>query len=102
MARSIQEKRFAPKGMTSKDIIPGIVDRKYFNSEMNATDIESDAEMEIEAREYLTFSAEKLSLSGRGFHRVIKVARTIADLEGNKTIAKRHVSEALQYRHPSF
>jgi magnesium chelatase family protein len=46
----------------------------------------------------LRLSAEKLKFSGRAFHRVIKVARTIADLAGSKTILKVHVLEALQYR----
>jgi len=40
----------------------------------------------------------KLNLSARAFHRVIKIARTIADLEGSTQIKSNHVVEALQYR----
>ena len=49
-------------------------------------------------RRLLERSAERLHLSARGFHRVLKVARTIADLAGEGAIASDHVAEALQYR----
>jgi len=71
---------------------------KYFNSEMDAGDIEKFAFLADDARKILRLSAERLKFSGRAFHRVIKVARTIADLAGSKTILKEHVLEALQYR----
>ena len=45
-----------------------------------------------------TISATKLSLSARGYHRVLKVARTIADLDGDQGISQRHIAEALHYR----
>jgi magnesium chelatase family protein len=50
------------------------------------------------ARELLATAAGQLRLSARGYHRVLKVARTIADLDGDSGILKRHVAEALHYR----
>jgi magnesium chelatase family protein len=46
----------------------------------------------------LQTAAERLSLSARGYHRVLKVARTIADLENANEIAPGHIGEALRYR----
>jgi magnesium chelatase family protein len=55
-------------------------------------------EISDEALDVLTISAEKLNISARTYHRLIKIARTIADMEKNKTVEKHHVLEALQYR----
>jgi magnesium chelatase family protein len=46
----------------------------------------------------LARAAERLSLSARGYHRVLRVARTLADLEGAPIVARRHIAEALSYR----
>ena len=46
----------------------------------------------------LTDAAERMKLSARGYHRVLKVARTIADLAGAATVARPHIAEALSYR----
>jgi magnesium chelatase family protein len=86
-ARNIQRERFTTSGIS-----------KYFNAEMNAKDIEEIVKMEDEARTILTASAERLELSGRAFHRIIKVSQTIADLAKCPTIKKEHILEALQYR----
>lgn len=48
--------------------------------------------------QFLQLAVERLGLSARGYHRVLKVARTIADLEGTAAIEKRHLTEALSYR----
>ena len=50
------------------------------------------------ARELLATAATRLALSARGYHRVLKVSRTIADLDGDAGITQRHVAEALHYR----
>ena len=54
--------------------------------------------MEDSARTTLALSAQRFGLSGRAFHRVIKVAQTIADMEQKEVISKDHILEALQYR----
>ena len=67
------------------------------NSEMNVKDID---QMSItdEVKKVLNESAEKLNLSARAYHRVIKLARTIADLDSSDNIKTPHILEALQYR----
>ena len=68
------------------------------NAEMSARDIETCVTLTPEVATLLRSAAGKLNLSPRGYHRLIKVAQTIADLEGTPTIADAHVLEALQYR----
>jgi magnesium chelatase family protein len=60
--------------------------------------IDAHGDVSTEARGLLQSAAERLSLSARGYHRVIKVARTIADLERSRTVGPAHVAEALRYR----
>lgn len=86
-ARKLQEDRFLNH------------DRKIkTNSEMNAKDLSSIVLLKEDVRNILDTSASKLGLSPRAYHRVIKIARTIADLEGEVEINKNHILEALQYR----
>lgn len=68
------------------------------NSEMAAKDIKSLLEIEKDAKDILRNAVTKLSLSARSYHKVIKVAATIADLAESETIKSEHVLEALQYR----
>jgi magnesium chelatase family protein len=68
------------------------------NSEMNSKDISNLIDLSKEVKEVLDKSAVKLALSARAYHRVIKLARTIADLENKKEIELPHILEALQYR----
>ena len=51
-----------------------------------------------EGRALLTQAAERFRLSARGYHRVLRVARTLADLEGAAKVRRVHVAEALSYR----
>lgn len=68
------------------------------NAEMSARDIDESITLSDEVKEILRLSSQKLNLSPRSYHRVIKVAQTIADLDEKKTIEPAHVYEALQYR----
>jgi len=68
------------------------------NSEMSAKDISNLIELSKEVKDVLDRSAIKLDLSARAYHRVIKLARTIADLEVKDEIELPHILEALQYR----
>ncbi|MEA4836785.1 MAG: ATP-binding protein, partial [Rhodospirillaceae bacterium] len=60
--------------------------------------LEMVAAPDAEGRHLLTEAAERLKLSARGYHRVLKVARTLADLDGSLGIGKLHIAEALGYR----
>ncbi len=85
-ARLHQEKRFGGKK------------KKMLNADMSAKDIENLVPLNEEVREILNNSAEKLQLSARSYHKVIKLARTIADLEHERFVLPKHILEALQYR----
>ncbi len=88
-ARNIQLERYA--GTTIKK-----------NSDLGPKDIRTFANMSADATETLNTAATKLDLSGRGYHRIIKLARTIADLERADAIQPSHVLEAVQYRSKGF
>ncbi len=68
------------------------------NAEMSARDIEATIILNDEVKDLLRLSSAKLNLSPRSFHRVIKVARTIADLDQSEQVETKHILEALQYR----
>ncbi len=84
-ARERQKRRFAHAGITT-------------NGEMSARDIETCIELTESVATLLKNSAQKLGLSPRSYHRLIKVARTIADLEDKEHIEESHVLEALHFR----
>ncbi len=73
---------------------PGI----YANAHMGPALINEHCALEAEGMRLLKMAVEKLGLSARAYHRVLKVARTIADLAGESAIAPQHVAEAVQYR----
>lgn len=86
-ARDIQAKRFRSAGRQ--------IDT---NAEMNARDIASILEISEEVKDILNRSAKTLDLSARSYHKIIKLARTIADLESSAEIAPAHLLEAISYR----
>ena len=68
------------------------------NAEMSARDLDETIPLSGEVTNLLRSAATKLDLSPRSYHRVIKVARTIADLADSNNIESTHLLEALQYR----
>lgn len=85
-ARQIQEERFRNhKGV-------------YFNSQMSERMIHEYAEPDDNSLELLHTAMERLSLSARAYSRILKVARTIADLEGSQKVQTNHIAEAINYR----
>jgi magnesium chelatase family protein len=68
------------------------------NAEADGRVLEQVAHLTDEARQQLIHVAEQLHLSGRGFHRMIRVARTIADMDQSNEILKVHMDEALSFR----
>ncbi|MDQ3076714.1 MAG: YifB family Mg chelatase-like AAA ATPase [bacterium] len=68
------------------------------NSEMNARDLHTYIHLDKDAQEILTSSAERLQLSGRAHHRMMKLAQTIADLKEKPSVDSESILEALQYR----
>jgi len=70
------------------------------NAEVDGELLDEVAAPDPAGRTLLQRAAERLMLSARGYHRVLRVARTLADLEGAATVARHHVAEALSYRRP--
>jgi len=70
------------------------------NAEMSATEVREhcQARMDEQAQSLLRLAMAQLSLSARAFHRILKLARTIADMEPSEIIHAHHLAEAVQYR----
>ena len=73
-------------------------DRRALNVDADGDMLEKHAMPDSDGQALLTDAAVKLSLSARAYHRVLKVARTIADLDGATGVKRIHVTEALSYR----
>lgn len=87
-ARRIQKQRYAALGHA------GI----RTNAEADGQVLEQVAQPEDAGLSLLRDAADHMNLSARGYHRVLKVARTIADLDGSDGVLRRHIAEALSYR----
>jgi magnesium chelatase family protein len=72
--------------------------RKFCNAHMGPRDIKQHCGLDGEAEKLLETAVDRLGFSARAYHRILKVARTIADLDGRERIDAVHVAEAVQYR----
>ncbi len=84
-ARAIQERRFARE--------PGV----YCNSQMNSTAIARYCLLDRKSSDLLEKSVSRLGLSARAYHRILKMARTIADMADSDAVLQPHVAEAVQF-----
>lgn len=85
-ARKVQLQRFE----LSSDI--------HYNAQMGTKQIREFCKLDESSKELLKTAMERLNLSARAYDRILKVARTIADLENSENISGTHISEAIQYR----
>jgi magnesium chelatase family protein len=88
LARRRQEHRYSGLGLNNVRL----------NAAASPSVIEQVAELDTSGQALIRDAAEKMKLSARGFHRVLKVARTIADLDGADHVGRIHIAEALSYR----
>ncbi len=74
----------------------------YLNSELKGEILEKSVDLDENLRKFTANSAEKCGLTARGIMRILRLARTIADLQNEKKVSKMHIMEALSYRHRLF
>jgi len=72
--------------------------KTYCNAQMRAGAVEKHCEIDHNSKRLLSRSVKQLNLSARAYHKILKIARTIADLGGADMIGSVHVAEAIQYR----
>ncbi len=94
-ARNVQRARFSESNKIHKTHL-------LKNSEMSARDLVNFIALEPDAKSALNLAADRLGFSPRVYHRMLKVARTIADLDNSKEITRDHILEAVEYRPKKF
>lgn len=87
-ARRFQHRRYSAMGLADGHV----------NARCSAAEIEAAVALDADGRAMMGAAADRLRLSARAYHRVLKVARTLADLETEETVGRRHLAEALAYR----
>ncbi|MGW8288442.1 MAG: magnesium chelatase subunit ChlI family protein, partial [Desulfobulbales bacterium] len=85
-ARGIQKKRYAER----RDF--------YCNGQMKPRDLKKYCRLDSESEKLIEDAVERLGLSARSYHRILKIGRTIADLDSSENLQSGHIAEAIQYR----
>lgn len=70
----------------------------HCNAQMSKSEFEANCQLDEGGTNLLKMAMNKLGLSARAYDRIIKVARTIADLDASGSIQSKHIAEAIQYR----
>lgn len=96
-ARARQEERYAHYGSEGRS---HGVNAQTLNAHVEGELLDEIARADEAGRKLLMAAAERLHLTARGYHRVLRVARTLADLEGSPDVTSSHMAEALSYREP--
>ncbi len=97
-ARQTQRQRFAQAKLAGGDVSQGDASPVTCNADMRPAEVRKFCELDDTGRSLMKTAMNQLQLSARGYHRVLKLARTIADLAGSSVIGPSHLAEALQYR----
>jgi magnesium chelatase family protein len=84
-ARQIQETRFAGSPLRA-------------NADAEGAMLEEITQLDSESRDLMIRAADRMKLTARGYHRILRVARTIADLDQSAHLRRPHIAEALSYR----
>ena len=74
------------------------MEKVNYNAQMSSKHIREFCQLDDASKQLLKTAMERLNLSARAYDRILKVARTIADLEGVPAIETTHIAEAIQYR----
>jgi magnesium chelatase family protein len=85
-ARDVQKKRFAKRR------------NFYCNGQMTPKDLKKFCRLDRDSEKLIEHAVERLGLSARSYHRILKIGRTIADLDNSQPIRAGHIAEAIQYR----
>jgi magnesium chelatase family protein len=86
-ARQIQAQRYQAMGL-----------KQVVNAQIGQAEIEKAARLDPASRQLLGEAADKFQFSARGFHRILKVVRTLADLDGAVSVGRVHLAESISYR----
>jgi magnesium chelatase family protein len=97
-ARKRQHERFGESAERTKGSSKAPSRRVFANSQMNTQQIRMFCVLESDAERMLERAMQQQGLSARAHDRILKVARTIADLDGAETVGTKHIAEAIQYR----